>query len=232
MINPTGKLRLGRTLRRFRPHRPQNYCGHPTAASAATAAGAFSGKDPSKVDRSAAYYARYAAKNLVAAGLAKKCEIQVAYAIGVDEPVSINIDTYGTGAVSQAKLEGILKSHEIFDFRPAEIINNLDLLNPQGWSYQDTAAYGHFGRDLFPVGKNRQDRDIAARSRNAKRRLKSLNSVHRLMRDKGTLMSKTIAETKEMGTNYKVKDIGLADFGRQEIMIAEKEMPGSYGHQK
>ena len=115
--------------------------------------GAFSGKDPSKVDRSAAYYARYVAKNLVASGLAQKCEIQVAYAIGVDQPVSVNLDTYGTGVISEAKLEGIIKSGEIFDFRPAAIIRELDLTRPKGWRYRDTAAYGHFGRDLFPWEK-------------------------------------------------------------------------------
>jgi S-adenosylmethionine synthetase len=115
--------------------------------------GAFSGKDPSKVDRSAAYYARYAAKNLVASGLAKKCEIQVAYAIGVDQPVSVNLDTYGTGVVSEAKLEEIVKVGGIFDFRPAAIIRELDLTRPEGWSYQDTAAYGHFGRNIFPWEK-------------------------------------------------------------------------------
>ena len=105
------------------------------------------------MDRSAAYYARYAAKNLVAAGLAEKCEIQVAYAIGVEQPVSINVDTYGTGALSEAKLEAILKSSRFFDFRPAAIIQELDLTEPRGWSYRDTAAYGHFGRDIFPWEK-------------------------------------------------------------------------------
>jgi S-adenosylmethionine synthetase len=115
--------------------------------------GAFSGKDPSKVDRSAAYYARYAAKNLVAAGLARKCEIQVAYAIGVARPLSINVDTYGTGTVSEVELQEILESSGIFDFRPAAIIDDLKLLDPNGWSYRQTAAYGHFGRDKFPWEK-------------------------------------------------------------------------------
>ena len=115
--------------------------------------GAFSGKDPSKVDRSAAYYARYAAKNLVAAGLADKCEIQVAYAIGVARPLSINVDTYGTGTIGEADLQDILENSGIFDFRPAAIIDELGLLNPEGWSYRQTAAYGHFGRDRFPWEK-------------------------------------------------------------------------------
>ena len=115
--------------------------------------GAFSGKDPSKVDRSAAYYARYAAKNIVAAGLAEKCEIQVAYAIGVAKPLSINIDTYGTGRVDETAIQGILEDGDLFDFRPAAIVDQLTLLNPEGWSYAQTAAYGHFGREFFPWEK-------------------------------------------------------------------------------
>ncbi len=103
--------------------------------------GAFSGKDPSKVDRSACYMARYVAKNVVAAGLAKRCEIQVAYAIGVAEPVSLLIDTFDTGTVPDQKLSSALR--EIFDFRPAGIIKTLDLKRP---IYQKTASYGHFGR--------------------------------------------------------------------------------------
>jgi S-adenosylmethionine synthetase len=111
--------------------------------------GAFSGKDPSKVDRSACYMARYVAKNVVAAGLATKCEIQVAYAIGVAEPVSILIDTFDTGSVPDQKLSSALR--ELFDFRPAGIIKTLGLKRP---IYKATAAYGHFGRaphnGLFP----------------------------------------------------------------------------------
>ena len=112
--------------------------------------GAFSGKDPSKVDRSAAYFCRYIAKNLVAAGLADKCEIQVAYAIGVAQPLSINVDTYGTGKLADdADLEKVVR--KVFDLRPAEIIRTLDLKHPgNGWCYADTTAYGHFGRDIFP----------------------------------------------------------------------------------
>ncbi len=112
--------------------------------------GAFSGKDPSKVDRSAAYYARYAAKNIVAAGLAEKCEIQVAYAIGVSKPVSINVDTYGTALVDESIIEMIVQDSDIFDFRPAALIESLNLTKPENWSYRKTAAYGHFGRDIFP----------------------------------------------------------------------------------
>ena len=112
--------------------------------------GAFSGKDPSKVDRSAAYYARYAAKNIVAAGLAEKCEIQVAYAIGVAKPLSINISTYGTATVDEAIIARVLAAGEIFDFRPAALIKDLGLTAPKGWNYRQTASYGHFGRKQFP----------------------------------------------------------------------------------
>ena len=128
--------------------------------------GAFSGKDPSKVDRSAAYYARYAAKNLVAAGLADKCEIQVAYAIGVARPLSINVDTYGTAKYDESILQELLENGNHFDFRPAAIIDELGLLNPEGWSYRETASYGHFGRDIFPwesTGKAEELRRAAKR---------------------------------------------------------------------
>ena len=111
--------------------------------------GAFSGKDPSKVDRSAAYFCRYVAKNIVAAGLAEKCEIQVAYAIGVAQPLSVNVDTYGTGKVEDDELEKIIR--KLFDMRPAQIVKTLGLKNPgSGWCYRDTASYGHFGRPQFP----------------------------------------------------------------------------------
>jgi len=110
--------------------------------------GAFSGKDPSKVDRSASYYARYVAKNIVAAGLADKCEIQVAYAIGVAHPVSILVQTFGTGKLPNDELEKLVR--EMFDFRPRAIIEQLNLLQP---IYKATAAYGHFGREEFPWEK-------------------------------------------------------------------------------
>lgn len=115
--------------------------------------GAFSGKDPSKVDRSAAYYARYAAKNIVAAGLAEKCEIQIAYAIGVAKPLSINVSTYGTSIIPENKIEKILTEDKIFDFRPAMMIKELGLTKPKGWSYRQTCNYGHFGRKGFPWEK-------------------------------------------------------------------------------
>ena len=104
--------------------------------------GAFSGKDPSKVDRSAAYMSRYVAKNIVAAGLAKQCEVQLAYAIGVSEPVSVMVDTFGTSEVPEEKLSSAIR--EVFDLTPGGIVKSLDLLRP---IYQDTAAYGHFGRE-------------------------------------------------------------------------------------
>ena len=121
--------------------------------------GAFSGKDPSKVDRSAAYMARYIAKNIVGASIAKRCEVQLAYCIGVANPMSINIDTYGTGTVSDEKIKSIV--NELFDLRPAAIIEKLNLKNP---IYQRFAAYGHFGReencsweklDMVPILKSK-----------------------------------------------------------------------------
>ncbi|HNF67174.1 methionine adenosyltransferase domain-containing protein, partial [Plasticicumulans sp.] len=108
--------------------------------------GAFSGKDPSKVDRSAAYAGRYVAKNIVAAGLAEKCEIQVSYAIGVAQPTSISVTTFGTGKVSDARIVELVR--EYFDLRPYAITKMLDLLHPM---YQATAAYGHFGRTPYEM---------------------------------------------------------------------------------
>ena len=110
--------------------------------------GCFSGKDPSKVDRSAAYMCRYIAKNIVKAGLAGRCQIQVAYAIGVTEPVSIFVDTFGTGKVGNHALEKIIR--EVFDMTPAGITAALGLKERKGWTYRQTAAYGHFGREGFP----------------------------------------------------------------------------------
>lgn len=115
--------------------------------------GAFSGKDPTKVDRSAAYAARYIAKNIVAAGLAKECEIQFAYAIGVAKPVSVMVDTFGTGVVSDEKITELVKKH--FDLRPAAIIRDLDLRRP---IYKKTAAYGHFGRTDVELPWERTDK--------------------------------------------------------------------------
>jgi len=151
-INPTGKFVIGG------PHGDAGLTGRKIIVDTyggvgSHGGGAFSGKDPSKVDRSAAYYARYVAKNIVAAGLAGKCEVQVAYAIGVAEPLSINVDTYGTGRLEDRELKAIVSSGNIFDFRPASLIAELGLLTPSEWSYRDTAAYGHFGRNSFPWEK-------------------------------------------------------------------------------
>ena len=115
--------------------------------------GAFSGKDPTKVDRSATYAARYVAKNIVAAGLAKKCEVELAYAIGVAHPVSIMVDTYGTGKVSDEKIEAAVE--KVFDLRPAAIIKSLDLRKPQ---YKQLAAYGHMGREDLDVAWEKTDK--------------------------------------------------------------------------
>jgi len=107
--------------------------------------GAFSGKDPSKVDRSAAYAGRYVAKNIVAAGLADRCEIQISYAIGVAEPTSIMVETFGTGKIDDEKITALVREH--FDLRPYGILTMLDLLNADQIKYRKTAAYGHFGRE-------------------------------------------------------------------------------------
>ena len=115
--------------------------------------GAFSGKDPSKVDRSASYMARYVAKNIVASGLADKCEVQLAYAIGVAEPVSVMINTFGTGKIPSNDIARVTR--EEFDMRPRAIIETLDILRP---IYRMTAAYGHFGRELPEFSWERTDR--------------------------------------------------------------------------
>ncbi|MDA3902865.1 MAG: methionine adenosyltransferase [Desulfuromusa sp.] len=148
-INPTGKFVIGG------PHGDAGVTGRKIIVDTyggvgCHGGGAFSGKDPSKVDRSAAYYSRYAAKNIVAAGLAERCEIQVAYAIGVSKPLSINVQTLGTGVRDDAEIQAILESDEIFDFRPAALIRELGLCTPNGWSYHQSAAYGHFGDERFP----------------------------------------------------------------------------------
>lgn len=139
-INPTGRFVIGG------PHGDSGLTGRKIIVDtyggyARHGGGAFSGKDPTKVDRSATYAARYVAKNLVAAGLADKCEIQIAYAIGVAKPVSILVDSYGTGKLPDEKLSEIVEKH--FDLRPAAIIRDLDLRRP---IYRQVAAYGHFGR--------------------------------------------------------------------------------------
>ena len=124
-----------------------------------TGGGAFSGKDPSKVDRSAAYACRYVAKNIVAAGLATQCQIQVSYAIGVAEPTSISIDTFGTGKISEEKLIALVREH--FDLRPKGIVQMLDLLRP---IYSKSAAYGHFGREEPEFTWERTDKAAALKA--------------------------------------------------------------------
>ena len=151
-INPTGRFEIGG---------PMGDCGltgrkiivDTYGGSARHGGGAFSGKDPSKVDRSAAYAARYVAKNIVAAGLADRCEIQVSYAIGVAEPTSISVHTFGTGKLSDTKLTELIREH--FDLRPYGILKMLDLIRP---IYTATAAYGHFGRDDIDLSWERTDK--------------------------------------------------------------------------
>jgi len=151
-INPTGRFEIGG---------PMGDCGltgrkiivDTYGGSARHGGGAFSGKDPSKVDRSAAYAARYVAKNVVAAGLADRCELQLSYAIGVAEPTSISVETFGTGKVSDGKLTALIREH--FDLRPYGILKMLDLIRP---IYQPTAAYGHFGRDDIELPWERTDK--------------------------------------------------------------------------
>ena len=151
-INPTGRFVVGGpqgdtglTGRKIIVDTYGGYARH--------GGGAFSGKDPSKVDRSAAYAARWVAKNVVAAGLAKKCEVELAYAIGVAEPVSIMVDTFGTGTVADSRIEDAVK--KVFDLRPAAIIRDLDLRKP---IYRPLAAYGHMGREDLGVKWENTDR--------------------------------------------------------------------------
>ena len=151
-INPTGQFVIGG---------PQGDCGltgrkiivDTYGGMARHGGGAFSGKDPSKVDRSAAYASRYVAKNIVAAGLAARCEIQISYAIGIAEPTSISVETFGTGEVADDRIEQLIREH--FDLRPSGLIAMLDLKRP---IYQSTAAYGHFGRTESDFTWERTDR--------------------------------------------------------------------------
>ncbi|MCF7805638.1 MAG: methionine adenosyltransferase [Candidatus Marinimicrobia bacterium] len=154
-INPTGRFVIGGPMGDAgltgRKIIVDTYGG-----SAPHGGGAFSGKDPSKVDRSAAYASRYVAKNIVAAGLADRCTVQLAYAIGVADPVSVLIDTHGTGKVDNAQLTEAV--HEHFPLKPHDIITHLNLLRP---IYRKTAAYGHFGRDEFPWEKTDKAEELA-----------------------------------------------------------------------
>jgi S-adenosylmethionine synthetase len=158
-INPTGRFVVGG---------PMGDCGltgrkiivDTYGGQGSHGGGAFSGKDPSKVDRSASYMGRYVAKNIVAAGLARCCEVQIAYAIGVADPVSVMINTFGTGAIEPDRIAKIVR--EEFDLRPAAIIETLDLLRP---IYAQTAAYGHFGRELPNFTWEKTDRIESLKSR-------------------------------------------------------------------
>ncbi len=158
LVNPTGRFVIGG---------PVGDCGltgrkiivDTYGGMARHGGGAFSGKDPSKVDRSAAYAARYVAKNVVAAGLADRCELQLSYAIGVAEPTSISVETFGTGKIEEAKLVELIREH--FDLRPKGIINMLDLLRP---IYRQTAAYGHFGRRDIDLPWEKTDKAEALRN--------------------------------------------------------------------
>jgi len=159
LVNPTGRFVIGG---------PVGDCGltgrkiivDTYGGAAHHGGGAFSGKDPSKVDRSAAYAMRHVAKNVVAAGLAERCEVQVAYAIGVSEPVSLMVNTFGTNTIAEAQIEALIREH--FDLRPRGITQALDLLRP---IYRPTAAYGHFGRD--DLGLSWEATDKAALLRDA-----------------------------------------------------------------
>jgi len=158
LVNPTGRFVIGG---------PQGDCGltgrkiivDTYGGAAPHGGGAFSGKDPSKVDRSAAYAARYVAKNVVAAGLASKCLVQVSYAIGVAKPTSVMVSTYGTGKISDEEISRLVSEH--FDLRPKGIVKMLDLLRP---IYRKTAAYGHFGREEPEFTWEARDRVIALKS--------------------------------------------------------------------
>jgi S-adenosylmethionine synthetase len=156
-INPTGRFEIGG---------PMGDCGltgrkiivDTYGGAARHGGGAFSGKDPSKVDRSAAYASRYVAKNIVAAGLADRCEIQVSYAIGVAEPTSISVSTFGTGKISDARMTQLIREH--FDLTPYGILQMLDLIQP---IYKQTAAYGHFGREDIDLSWEKTDKADALR---------------------------------------------------------------------
>ena len=157
-INPTGRFVIGG---------PYGDCGltgrkiivDTYGGMARQGGGAFSGKDPSKVDRSAAYAARYVAKNLVAAGIADRCELQLSYAIGVAEPTSINIETFGTNRISNEQIVNLIRAH--FELKPRGLIKMLDLIQP---IYRATAAYGHFGRDDVDFSWEKTDKADALRS--------------------------------------------------------------------
>jgi len=156
-INPTGRFVIGG------PHGDTGLTGRKIIVDtyggmARHGGGAFSGKDPTKVDRSASYMARYVAKNIVASGLCDKCEVQIAYAIGIAKPVSLFVSTFGTGKISDEKIEKVVV--DVFDLTPHGIITTLNLLRP---IYRETASYGHFGRDGFSWEKTDKVEAIKAK---------------------------------------------------------------------
>jgi S-adenosylmethionine synthetase len=158
LVNPTGRFVIGG---------PQGDCGltgrkiivDTYGGAAPHGGGAFSGKDPSKVDRSAAYAGRYVAKNIIAAGLAERCQIQISYAIGIAKPTSVMVTTFGTGKISDEKIEALVLEH--FDLRPKGIVQMLDLLRP---IYRKSAAYGHFGREEPEFSWERTDKAAALKA--------------------------------------------------------------------
>ena len=200
--------------------------------------GAFSGKDPSKVDRSAAYMGRYVAKNIVAAGLATSAEIQFAYAIGYPDPVSVCVNTFGTGVVADEEIERAVR--EVFSFKPAHIIRQLNLLRP---IYAKTTNYGHFGKNDPEITWEKADK-----VKELKRALNlNLNIQHATFNSQPNMPAIKLSpsRTKPAKVNgngakhdYHVRDLSLAEWGRKTIQVSEHEMPGlmairaKYGPQK
>ena len=207
-INPTGQFIIGG---------PMGDCGltgrkiivDTYGGMAHHGGGAFSGKDPTKVDRSAAYAGRYVAKNIVAAGLADRCEIQVSYAIGVSEPTSISVIHFGTGKLSDEEI--VLLIRDNFDLRPRGLIEMLDLRRP---IYQQTASYGHFGRELENFTWEKTDKVADLKKR-----------FNRYITQIEKLINRTQPMSDAKFSDYKIADISLADWGKKEISIAESEMP-------
>jgi S-adenosylmethionine synthetase len=177
-INPTGRFVIGG------PHGDAGLTGRKIIVDSyggmgRHGGGAFSGKDPSKVDRSAAYYARYVAKNIVASGVATRVEVQIAYAIGVAKPVGVNVDTFGTGKVADEKLSAYIIKN--FDMRPRAIVEELDLLRP---IYRATSAYGHFGRAEFSWEKTDRAEEIASALLGGAKRATNGSAEHKVAEPK------------------------------------------------
>ena len=215
-INPTGRFVIGG---------PVGDCGltgrkiivDTYGGFARHGGGAFSGKDPSKVDRSAAYAARYVAKNIVAAGLAERCEVQVSYAIGVAEPTSIMVETFGTGKLPDKRLTQLVRAH--FDLTPFGLREMLDLARP---IYQKTASYGHFGRkeEEFTLGAHRQGERARGRTQSNARRLSARCTARRIVHE----CSNQVAQP-----DYVVKDLALAGLGPQGNQDRRDRNAGPHG---